>query len=54
MIGDNFVDESFLEDEEGNIEPKLKKKYTEELFLQHPNERVNSVIIPRLKKKIFI
>ena len=51
MIGDNFVNESFLEDEEGNIEPKLKKKYTEELFLQHPNERVNSVIIPRLKKK---
>ena len=51
MIGDNFVDESFLENEEGNIEPKLKKKYTEELFLQHPNERVNSVIIPRLKKK---
>ena len=53
MIGDNFVDESFLEDpnEEVNIEPKLKKKYTEELFLQHQNERVNSVIIPRLKKK---
>ena len=53
MIGDNFVDESFLEDpnEEVNSEPKLKKKYTEELFLQHQNERVNSVIIPRLKKK---
>ena len=53
MIGDNFVDESFLEDpnEEVNSEPKLKKKYTEELFMQHKNERVNSVIVPRLKKK---
>ena len=25
--------------------------FTEELFLQHPNERVNSIVIPRLKKK---
>ena len=25
--------------------------FEEELFLQHPNERVNSIIVPRLKKK---
>ena len=27
--------------------------FEEELFLQHPNERVNSIIVPRLKKKYY-
>ena len=29
----------------------MSDNFKEELFLQHQNERVNSVIIPRLKKK---
>ena len=29
----------------------FEKNFQEELFLQHQNERVNSIIIPRLKKK---
>ena len=32
----------------------MSDNFKEELFLQHQNERVNSVIIPRLKKKIFV
>ena len=27
-------------------------KFEEELFMQHKNEKVNSVIMPRLKKNI--
>ena len=30
----------------------MSDNFKEELFLQHQNERVNSVIIPRLKKNI--
>ena len=30
----------------------FEKNFQEELFLQHQNERVNSIIIPRLKKNI--